>query len=191
MLGLFAFRFVANAVTDAARSVVGGGRLILNTAFPRALLPFSSVVQSFIQFLPTVLVYAILHVVTGLPVGLHLLWTIPILALLAVVAFGVSLLAATAQVYFRDVASFLPYAMRIWMYASPVLYYAEEVPHRFKVILTANPLFPLLGSLSDVVTRGETPSARFLAEGVAWAIVVVVVGAVVFVSREREFAVRL
>lgn len=191
MLCLFVFRFVSTSVTDGARSVVGGGRLILNTAFPRTLLPFSSTVAAFMRFLPTVVVYAILHAVSGLPVGLHVLWVFPILALVAVLAFGASMIAAAAQVYFRDLASFLPFFTRIWLYASPVLYYAEEVPDRFRLILDANPLYPLLASLSDVVTRGERPHAGLLALGLAWAVAIFFAGALFFVSREREFAVRL
>src|SRR5215210_4415560 len=147
MLGLFAFRLVSTSVKQGARSVVGSGRLILNTAFPRALLPLASVLTASMRFLPTIGVYAVMHAIAGLPVGLHLLWTIPILSLLVVLATGAALVAATAQVYFRDLTNILPYFLRIWLYMSPVLYYAEEVPERFKPILAANPIYPLLASL--------------------------------------------
>jgi teichoic acid transport system permease protein len=191
MAGLFAFRFVSGCITQGARSVVGGGRLILNTAFPRTLLPLASVMTAFMRFLPTLLVYAVMHAIAGLPVGLHLLWAIPIFALFVVFALGTSMVAAAAQVYFRDLASFLPYFTRIWLYASPVLYYAHEVPDRFKPMLAANPLYPLLVALSDVLDKGRSPSLGFLAWGLAWAVGAFVVGALFFVSREREFAVRL
>ena len=47
MAALFAYYFVSDAVRQAVKSVTSGGRLILNTAFPRALLPLSSVLTSF------------------------------------------------------------------------------------------------------------------------------------------------
>jgi teichoic acid transport system permease protein len=191
MLGLFAFRLVSTSVSEGARSVVGGGSLILNTAFPRTLLPLASVMTAFMRFLPTLIVYAVMHGIAGLPVGLHLLWAVPILGLFIVFAAGATMFAATAQVYFRDLTSFLPYITRIWLYTSPVLFYIEEVPRRFKPILAANPLYPLLGELSDVVNRGENPSVGFLAWGSAWALGTFVLGALFFISREREFAVRL
>ena len=191
MLGLFAFRFVSDAVSQGARSVVGGGRLILNTAFPRALLPITSVMTSFMRFVPTLLVYGVMHVIAGLPVGLHLLWAIPIFVLLAVFATGAAMLVATAQVYFRDLRNFLPYLTRIWLYVSPVLYYAHEVPDRFKPIVEANQLYPLLTSLSDVVNGGQSPSAGLLLWGLASAVIALVAGGLFFISREREFAVRL
>lgn len=191
MLGLFAFRLVSTSVTDGARSVVGGGRLILNTAFPRTLLPLAAVLTSFMRFLPTLVVYAILHVSAGLPVGPHLLWAIPIVALLLVFASGATMLIAAVQVYFRDVRNLLPYFLRIWLYASPVLYYVEEVPPQFEPIIAANPLSPMLGALSDVVNQGQAPDPSALGWGLAWAAGAFVVGALFFISRERDFAVRL
>lgn len=191
MAGLFAFYFVSRSAANGARSVVGGGRLILNTAFPRALLPLASVMTGFMRFLPTLVIYIAMHAIVGLPVGLHLLWTIPILALLIVFTVGVTMFVAAVQVYFRDLGSLLPFATRVWLYASPVLYYADEVPERLKPIIAANPLYPLLGAWSDVLTLATPPSAGFLVAGVAWAFVAFVVGSLFFISREREFAIRL
>jgi teichoic acid transport system permease protein len=191
MLALFAFRLVSRSVTQGARSIVGGGRLILNSAFPRMVLPLTSVLASVITFLPTLAVYAVVHGIAGLPVGPHLLWALPILAVMTVFAAGAAMIVATAQVYFRDLANFLPYATRIWLYTSPILYYADEIPSRLKPILAINPLYPMLASLSDVVDKGQMPSAAYLGWALAWAVGTFVVGALFFVSREREFAVRL
>jgi ABC-type polysaccharide/polyol phosphate export permease len=168
MAGLFTFYFVSGAVREGAKSVVSGGRLILNTAFPRVLLPLSSVLTAFMRFVPTLVIYV--------PVQL---------------AAGIAMLVAAAQVYFRDVSSFLPYVLRIWLYASPVLYYADEVPSRYQVILDLNPLAPLLTALSDVLHNGEVPGAGLIGAGLAWAVGIFIAGALFFVSREREFAVRL
>ena len=130
MAGLFAYYFVSDSIRLAVKSVTGGGRLILNTAFPRALLPLSSVITAFMRFLPTLIVYIPVHIIAGLPVGPSLLWVFPLIFLLFVLASGAAMLVAALQVYFRDLKNFLPYVLRIWLYASPVLYYAKEVPER-------------------------------------------------------------
>jgi teichoic acid transport system permease protein len=171
MLSLFAYRLVSMSMKQGAGSVVGGGRLIL--------------------FLPTLAIYVVVHAVAGLPVGAHLLWTLPVFALLLVFACGAAMLVAAVQVYFRDLTNFLTYFLRIWVYASPVLYYAHEVPDRYQALMAANPLYPMLGALSAVVDQGGSPSVGFLLGGAAWAVGAFVVGALFFVSREREFAVRL
>ena len=51
------------------RSVTKGGRLILNSAFPRALLPLSAVITAFMRFVPTIVIYIPVHIASGLPVN--------------------------------------------------------------------------------------------------------------------------
>src|SRR3954467_4222689 len=154
MIGLFAFHFFSQAVQQGTKSVVGGGKLILNTAFPRVLLPLSSVRSAFVRFLPTLPIYAVVHVATGIPIRVQILWAIPIFALLMLFTAGVTILLSATQVYLRDVKSFLPYVMRVWMYASPVLYYLHEVPKNSSWINTINPLAPTLGAWSEAIIEG-------------------------------------
>ena len=188
---LFAYYFVSDAVRRAIRSVTSGGRLILNTSFPRTLLPLSAVITGIKRFLPTLLIYIPVHVISGLPITVSQLWVLPIFALMTVLAAGLSMIVSAAQVYFRDLKNFLPYALRVWLYASPVLYTADQVPDRYDWILTVNPLAPLLTAWNDVLDRGVPPAAHDLAIGALWAFGLFVAGAIFFISREREFAVRL
>jgi|RhiMetdeSRZDD1v2_1073273.scaffolds.fasta_scaffold02923_11 ABC-type polysaccharide/polyol phosphate export permease len=191
MAGLFAYYFVSNAMREGVKVVVKSSGLILNTAFPRALLPVSSVITAFVRFLPTLVVYLPFHVIAGLPFTLHMLWIIPIVALLTVLSTGLAMFVAAAQVYFRDLSSFLPYVLRVWLYVSPVLYYAKQVPERYKWLLDINPLAPLLTAWSDVLNFGRAPAPRDIALGAAWAFALFVGGALFYISRERDFAVRL
>src|SRR4051794_20139169 len=189
--GIFAYYFVSGAVRDGVKSVVSGGRLVLNTAFPRALLPLSTVITSFRRFIPTFLIYIPIHLASDLPVGLVDLWVIPIVLCLALVAAGVSMFVAALQVYFRDLKSFLPYVLRVWLYASPVLYYAEDVPSKYKPLLAINPIGALLTAWSDVLNAGVAPSAADMLLGLTWGVVLFIGGGLFFMSRERDFAVRL
>jgi ABC-type polysaccharide/polyol phosphate export permease len=191
MLCLFAFRLVSRSMSKGSRSVVAGGRLILNTAFPRSVLPITAVMVAFMTFLPTLLIYAVVHGIAGLPVNPNLLWAIPIILFMVIFGAGAAMVAATAQVYFRDLANFLPYTTRIWLYTSPILFYTDEVPEGLKPILQLNQLWPMLGSLSDVVNLGKAPSPVYMAWSLAWALGILIVGGLFFISREREFAVRL
>jgi teichoic acid transport system permease protein len=178
-------------MTVGVRSVTKGGRLILNSAFPRALLPLSAVITAFMRFLPTFVVYIPVHIASGLPINLTTLWIIPIFALMVLLACGLSMLVAAAQVYFRDLSNFLPYVLRIWLYVSPVLYYTDEVPDRYKWLLDVNPLGGLLTAWSDVLNANQAPQTESLLLGLAWGVGLFVAAGLFFLSREREFAVRL
>ncbi len=54
--GLFLFTYTRASLLQGAASVVTGSQLILNSAFPRALLPLTGVVTAFGQFAPTLAV---------------------------------------------------------------------------------------------------------------------------------------
>lgn len=189
--GLFLFYFISGAMLNGASSVVSGGRLIMNTSFPKMLLPISATYTAFRRFLPTLLVYAVLHLIARLPIGFHLLWILVVMAEAACFALGLAMLFATAQVYFRDTKSFLPYTTRIWLYLTPILWFADKAPDRLKPFLPLNPLYGIMGSWSQVLIEGRQPSTTLLLLGAAWSLGTLVVGGLFFMSREREFAVRL
>jgi ABC-type polysaccharide/polyol phosphate export permease len=191
MAGLFAYYFVQQSLQQGVRSVTSGGRLILNTAFPRALLPISSVVTAFLRFVPTFLIYIPVHFASGLDVGPEMLWLIPIMLIMIVFASGITMLVAAGQVYFRDLKNFLPYATRVWLYSTPILYYASEVPERYDWILAINPLAPIISSWSRVIDTARAPELHDMLLATGWAVGLFLVAAAFFISREREFAVRL
>jgi teichoic acid transport system permease protein len=189
--GIFAYHLVSDAVRQGTRSVVSGGRLILNSAFPRILLPLGSAISAVKRFIPCVVIYIPLHVASGLPVDWNLLWVLPLLALLIVMAAGLAMMVGALQVYFRDLKDFMPYLLRVWLFASPVLYYAKDMPEQYQFLLYVNPLGELLAAWSDVINLGGAPSVEELAVASAWAFGLLIAGFLFFVSREREFAVRL
>jgi teichoic acid transport system permease protein len=79
----------------------------------------------------------------------------------------------------------------VWLFASPVLYFANQMPEKYRFLLDVNPLGQLLSAWSDVINQGLAPSTQQLVVASAWAFGLLVLGFLFFVSREREFAVRL
>lgn len=189
--GLFLYQMPSASLSLGARSIIGGGTFVLNTRLPRMLLPISAVIMAFFNFAPSLGIYAVFHVIAGYPIGLHLLWTIPILLLVCVLSLGFSLLIATLNVYFRDIASFLPYVLRIGLYLSPVIYLYSQIPDAVAWALFLNPLGGLFASWQQVLFDGTAPSADFILAGIGWALAAITAGVFLFLRRERYFAVRL
>jgi len=188
---LFLFYLVSNSLSGGVKSVTAGQRLILNTAFPRMMLPISATVIAFFKFIPTLLVFMIMRTVLGLRFGWEILWSIPIILIALVFSLGVAILISTINVYFRDIASFLPYLIRTLLYLSPILYEASSLKPELKILEYFNPLFPILESWSLSIVHSETPHLSSMLAASGWAIGVLLVGTYFFLSREREFAVRL
>ena len=191
LAGMFAYTFFSGGVSQSAGSVVSGGKLILNTAFPRLLLPITQIVIAFFRFLPTLPVLAL---VMALNNRNHVTWalllTVPVFALLVLFTSGVGFLCATLQVYNTDFKNLLPYLLRLGLYLTPILWFADSGGARTK-IASYNPLSPIFELWSDAIVRGEVAAAGIWLRAVLFSIAIFVVGFVVYVSRERDYAVRI
>ncbi len=198
LAGIFAYTFFQGGVSQSAGSVVGGGKLILNTAFPRLLLPITQIVIAFFRFLPTLPVLAVVLAVNNRDnISWHLLWAVPDFALLVLFTSGLGFVCATLQVYNTDFKNLLPYLLRLGMYLTPILWFVRDpVTHQLasgirRQIATYNPLAPIFEIWSDAIVVGQaSPLGTWLRAFVISA-VVFVVGFVVYVSRERDYAVRI
>jgi teichoic acid transport system permease protein len=188
---LFLFYLVANSLTGGVKSITAGQRLILNTAFPRIMLPISAVVIAIFKFIPTLIVFLVIKAVVGSSFSIEMLWAIPVLLITVFLALGLAITISCINVYFRDIASFLPYLTRTLLYLSPILYEASALNPNLKALEIVNPLFPILDSWSRALVQGEVPQTSSMLQGLAWAIGIFFIGTYFFLSREREFAVRL
>jgi len=188
---LFLFYLIANSLTGGVKAITSGQRLILNTSFPRIMLPISATVIALFKFIPTLIVFGAIHVVLGLPYTWQLLWAFPVLFIALVLALGLSILISSINVYFRDIASMLPYMTRSLLYLSPVLYEASSLSERMLLFENANPIFFILDSWARVVVQGEAPTGAALIQSSIWAFSIFFIGTYFFLSRERDFAVRL
>jgi ABC-type polysaccharide/polyol phosphate export permease len=188
---LFLFYLIANSLTGGVKSITAGQRLILNTAFPRVMLPISAVVIAIFKFIPTLVVFLVIKAVVGSKFSIEMLWAIPVLMISVFLALGLAITISCINVYFRDIASFLPYLTRTLLYLSPILYEASSLNPNLKALEVVNPLFPILDSWSRALVHGEVPQTSSMLQGLAWAAGIFFIGTYFFLSREREFAVRL
>ncbi len=188
---LFLFYLIANSLTGGVKSITAGQRLILNTAFPRVMLPISAVVIAIFKFVPTLIVFLVIKAIVGSKFSIEMLWAIPVLMISVFLALGLAITISCINVYFRDIASFLPYLTRTLLYLSPILYEASALNPNLKALEVVNPLFPILDSWSRALVHGEVPQTSSMLQGLAWAAGIFFIGTYFFLSREREFAVRL
>jgi teichoic acid transport system permease protein len=155
------------------------------------ILPIASVAVALRSYIPTLGAYALFHIAGGLPITPALVMVPVIIVIQAVFNVGLALAFSTATVFFRDTSSFLPYFLRIWMYVTPVLYLYSDIPKNIRPYMELNPLFRLFAAWQQVLFQGTFPSWHNLVMATAWAVVSLVVGGLLFLSKEREFAIRI
>ena len=184
------FYFTRGVALGGAKSVLGNKRLVLNASFPRLILPLTALVTAVIEFIPTLGIYLLFHAFMGQPITMNLVFLLPILILQVTFNFGFGLLLAPAMVNYRDINGFITYFLRVWLYASPVLYTVAEIPAGLETYLRWNPLYPLYASLEQVF-GGSPPSVDYLLAALAWAVTSLVIGMIVFMRKEGGLAIRL
>lgn len=189
--GLFLFYLVTNSLTMGAKSITSGGKLILNSAFPRFVLPLAATVISFFKFLPTLVVLGVISAVLVSPVSINLLFLPLILALTLLLSLALALLFATLNVYFRDTKNFLPYLTRAWLYLSPVLYESSSLSPSLAPLKVINPLAAFIDAWSGIIVNGSAPRANAWLLMIGWSVGLMLISLYLFLSREREFALRI
>ena len=188
---LFLFYLISNSLSGGVKSITAGQRLILNTAFPRVMLPISATVIALIKFVPTLLVFFVMQTALGLQYSWQMFWAIPVILIALLMGLGMAILISCINVYFRDIASFLPYMTRSLLYLSPILYQAGDLSDKLKSLEIVNPIFYLLDAWSQVMVYAQAPDLFSIAHSLIWALSIFLIGSYFFLSRERDFAVRL
>jgi teichoic acid transport system permease protein len=188
---LFLFYLITNSVTSGARSLTSGSKLILNAAFPRLVLPITEALIALMRFFPTLFVYLAIHIILDLPFTMQMLWAPLLIILTFFFAVSAAILASIVNVYFRDAQNLLPYFTRTVLYLSPVLYTSADLDDRLRFLEVINPIFPILDTWSAVMVRGDAPQFQTVALALGWSLGFFAIGTYLFLSREREFAVRI
>ncbi len=188
--GIFLFTFSSTVLSGGGRSIIRNKGLMLNSTFPRILLPATEVYKGLLDLGPYLAVYAVIHFLLGAPFGPGL-FVLPLLVVLQIlISSGLALIFATLTVFISDMSNLLDYVMRVLFFTTPILYPVTELPDLAVTLLKINPLFTLFACYQAVFT-GELPNAGYLFQSVVWAVVLCLVGYRIFVSHERGFALRL
>jgi teichoic acid transport system permease protein len=188
--GFFLFGLATSALGEGGRSIRGSKSFMLNSTFPRAIFPITSVYTALLRFAPAIFVYAAFHVALGAPTGPHLLLLPVLFAIQLVMMVGLALLMSATVALFADAGNAIQYVTRILFFTTPVIFPLAAIPAGIRSTLEWQPFFPLFASYQEVF-GGEVPGLGQILFAALWAIVILVIGTRVFLRHERELAMRL
>jgi ABC-2 type transport system permease protein len=120
---LLGWNFFTTSITNAARSVIDNGNLVKKVAFPREVLPLSSVgVAGFDYVLQMAVLFVVMLVMRyRMPMSAMLLFPLAIVTMLAFTV-ALSFLIAAVNVRYRDVQHLLNLALLVWFWLTPIVY---------------------------------------------------------------------
>lgn len=137
---LLPWTFFSNATTHGAHSLVGSAHILTKVYFPRVLIPLAAVLSGLVDLLLGLAVLVPLMAFYHARPGWHLLWLPVAIALTTVVALGAGVFIAAVNVKYRDVRFALPFAIQLWLFASPVFYSTDQLPAQWQWVSALNPV---------------------------------------------------
>jgi ABC-2 type transport system permease protein len=136
--GLLVWNFFSAAVQTGSRSVIDNANLVKKVAFPREILPLSSIGVALFDLALQSAVLWVFILVSGHGFELEGLWLYPF-ALLTVLVFttAATMWLAALNVRYRDVGHLLALGLLVWFWLTPIVYQGALVQQRFQGVVVA------------------------------------------------------
>lgn len=175
-----------------AGGILGGMGLASRIYFPRQVIPLSSVLSVLFDF--GISLCGVILIILVMPkspaVASWNLLLLPVLMLInLMMALGLGLIFGSANVFLRDVKYILQVLLQFGVFFTPVLYFVDQFGPVGQLMLW-NPVAPVLEAVAHIVLNGHIPAHLwpFLGYSTIIAVVLMVIGTVVFRRTEHLFA---
>ena len=191
VVGILVWQFLAMCVGDSLHAVLGNANLVTKTAFPRIILPLSTVTANLVNFLLSLAALGLFLLVIRVPPG-PLYWLPLLLLTQFALCLGLSLLVSSLNVFYRDVEHLVNVLLLAWFFVSPVMYtlaFVEANPRLAPLIgwYLANPMAGVLAGYRTVLLGAEPVAAPLLIAPYALCWGVLGLGLLVFRRLEGRF----
>jgi teichoic acid transport system permease protein len=155
--GVFVFNFTQRAFITTSTVITESLPLIRALRFPRAALPLAYVMIELEQMALSMVVLAVILVLTGEPITWYWLLAIPALLLQTIFNIGVGLATARLGSTVNDFSQLLPFLMRTWLYVSGVLFQISTlaIPHEYVALLQINPVAIYITLIREAMLRTQ------------------------------------
>jgi ABC-2 type transport system permease protein len=136
--GLLAWNFFSGALQSGSRAVIDNANLVKKVAFPREILPLSSIGVALFDLLLQSAVLWLFILVSGHGVRLHELWLYPIaFVVLLVFTTAATFWFAALNVRYRDVGHLLSLGLLVWFWLTPIVYQGYLVQRELQDVAIA------------------------------------------------------
>ncbi len=153
--GLLPWQFFSNALSESSNSLIVNANMVSKVYFPRMIVPASSIIVSFVDFLISALI------LTGLMVYYNYLpdWRILSLPLFVSIAFaaamGGGLWLSALNVEYRDFRFLVPFIVQFGLYISPVGFSSSVVPEEWRLLYSLNPMVGVIDGFRWAILGGD------------------------------------
>lgn len=183
------WQFFASSVSEASNSLVGNANLISKVYFPRLIVPASSMITSFVDFLISALILVVIMIWYKFLPGWRVL-TLPLFIMVAfAAAMGIGLWMTALNVKYRDFRYIVAFVVQFGLYVSPVGFSSSIVPEQYRLLYSLNPMVGVIDGFRWAILGGESsiylPGFLLSLSMIAF---ILIYGVIYFRRTERKFA---
>ena len=186
---LLPWQFFSNAFSESSNSLIGNSNLISKIYFPRLVIPTSSVIVSFVDFIISgAILFGLMIFYNYWPT-----WRVLTLPFFIIIAFaasmGMGLWIAAMNVKYRDFRYIVPFIVQLGLYISPVGFSSSVIPDKWRLLYSLNPMVGVIDGFRWAIL-GEN-SALYLPGFILSLILVIftlIYSLIFFRKTERIFA---
>lgn len=192
MAGSVVWGYFAACLTKTANTFTGNAAIFGKVYFPRLAVPVSILFSNLIAFaIQLALFFAFLayYMLSGAMVGPNVwLLAMPLLLLqMAGLGLGIGIIVSSLTTRYRDLQFLVTFGTQLLMYATPVIYPLSSVPEKYRWLLVANPMTPVVETFRYAFLGQGTVEPLHLAYSAAFTLVVLLFGIVLFNRVEQTF----
>jgi lipopolysaccharide transport system permease protein len=183
------WQFFSTSFSEASNSLLTNSNMLTKIYFPRLIIPASTVIVNFIDFLISFVI------LIGLMLWYHFVppWTIVFLPLFLILALftsmGAGLYVAVLNVKYRDFKYIIPFVVQFGMQISPVGYSSNVIPEQYRLLYSLNPMVGVIDGFRWCILGGAShiylPSLLF---SIGLTLIMLVFGIWYFRKMEKTFA---
>lgn len=185
---LLPWTMLATAITSGVPSLVNNLNLVVKTYFPREILPIGAVGASFFDFLVASSIFIVMLLYYRIEITWTIIWLPLVLFLQLLLISGVAFTGSALLVLYRDVRFIVPLGLQIWLYLSPVIYPVTVVPEQYLPLYMLNPMAGIITAYRQIILYGQPPTWTYLAISGVEAVLVFLLGYLLFKKLEVSFA---
>lgn len=189
MSGNLLWNDFSGCMSAVSHTFTGNVRLMGKVWFPRMCVPIATVLSRQIRFFIEFLLFLVLYLwygAAGAATAARLCLLPLLLMQTMALSMGCGIILSSFTVKYRDLTVLINFFLQIWMYATPVVYPASQIPESFKILFMLNPMTPVMESFRCILFGGELP-VGFLMLSMAVTILILFVGMFVFQRAQRSF----
>lgn len=163
-IGLTCWQFFERTVKQSVTLVTKNSQIVTKVYIPKYILIFVKMFSNGIKLSISFCLVFIMMFLLRVPIGLNILFFIPILLILGVVTFGISTILLHFGVFVEDLANVITVLLKLVFYLSGIFYsIVGRVDEPFASILQRlNPVALIISSMRDCMIYSKTPDIPWL-----------------------------